>query len=82
MYLVTNGADVNPVNKDGLTPLMLSVCAGHLKTSLLLLENGADITVTDYNHNTALTLAILNNQEDIIPLLLDNEVCEYVYVCR
>ena len=58
----------------GCTPLMLSITEGHLKTTIILLENGADITCSDIELNSPLSIAILNGQEDIIPLLLDNEV--------
>jgi len=58
----------------GYTPLMLAVSGGQLKTTILLLENNADITSLDSDKNNPLSLTILKGQEDIIPLLLDNEV--------
>jgi len=53
---------------------MLAVSGGQLKTTILLLENNADITSLDSDKNNPLSLTILKGQEDIIPLLLDNEV--------
>lgn len=53
---------------------MMAVCEGHLKTTILLLENGSDVTATDADQNGILLLAVQNHKEDLVPLLLDNQV--------
>ena len=51
------GAQVNMSNKEGQTPLMLSVGRGHVNVVKLLLEAGADPQKTDKRKKTALHYA-------------------------
>lgn len=51
------GAQVNMSNKEGQTPLMLSVGRGHVNVVKLLIEAGADPGKKDKNHKTALNYA-------------------------
>ena len=59
----------------GQTALLLSVKEGHLKSVILFLENGADPLCSDEDNNSILSVAIINQHDDIIPLLLDHDVC-------
>lgn len=54
MKLLTNGADVNARNEQGLTPLALAVGAGRADLALTLLTNGADVNLADTNGFTPL----------------------------
>ena len=42
-------ADINMREKEGFTPLLLSVSQGHFEVSKLLVESGADIKETDFD---------------------------------
>ncbi|MGH2271295.1 ankyrin repeat domain-containing protein [Anaerohalosphaeraceae bacterium U12dextr] len=72
--LVQAGADVNIVNKNGLTPLMVACGLGYTDIARLLLEAEADVTIKarffgkDY---TPLSVAQQWNHPDIVTLLKD-----------
>ncbi|MBY0243240.1 MAG: sigma-70 family RNA polymerase sigma factor [Burkholderiaceae bacterium] len=53
----------------GLTPLMIAATHGHYRICTMLLEAGADITLTDPRHRTAAVFAIENGHGDISELL-------------
>jgi len=79
--LIAEGAQVNAQNKDGETPLILTVlCAaafnGRPRWRFLgiisaLLEKGADLNPKDRTGRTALDWALVLGQEDIAALLLE-----------
>ena len=52
--LLQNGADVNAVNKDKLTPLHRAAEKGHVNVAKVLLQNGADVNAVDEEMTTAL----------------------------
>ena len=56
-YLIDNGANVNAINSKGQTPLMLAAMKGKLACASILMNNGADKTVRDYNCETAIDFA-------------------------
>lgn len=72
--LVQAGADVNVINKNGLTPLMVACGLGYTDIARLLLEARADVTIKarffgkDY---TPLSVAQQWNHPDIVKLLKD-----------
>ena len=45
--LIRHGTDINRTDKDGKTALMMSVINGHESLVKLLLENGADLSMTN-----------------------------------
>lgn len=53
----------------GLTPLMIAAAHGHYRVCTMLLEAGADITLTDPKHRTAAAFATENGHSDISELL-------------
>jgi len=76
--LIDGGADVNKANLHGQTPLMVYAVKGdedEHAIAELLLDNGADTTLTDGGSNTALMYAASNNNKasakKIASLILD-----------
>lgn len=68
--LIASGADVNWIDGEGVTPLILASFKGHVELAELLLANGADITVRDQWNRTALDYALRRGEEDAIAQLL------------
>ena len=60
---VANGVDVNAKDKDGWTPLMVSVWHGNLDIAKLLVENGADVNAQNNDGNTALDEYDIHDEE-------------------
>ncbi|MHC4538179.1 MAG: ankyrin repeat domain-containing protein [Planctomycetota bacterium] len=69
--LVSEGADVNVRNDEGLTPLHCAAREGHKEIVELLLAHGADVNIggADYNR-TATEFAMRSNHTDIVQLLV------------
>ena len=68
--LVNKGADVNARDDDGVTPLMDAARTGQLEAARTLVAAGADINAAAEDGDTAMTLATLNEKEEIIQYLL------------
>eukprot|EP01138_Halocafeteria_seosinensis_P014955 gb/GECG01015266.1/.p1 GENE.gb/GECG01015266.1/~~gb/GECG01015266.1/.p1 ORF type:complete len:893 (+),score=137.91 gb/GECG01015266.1/:1-2679(+) len=64
--------DVNRVDDDGFSPLMLASSKGTTDVASLLLKGGARLGDTDFNGNTALHLACQNGHDEIISMLVTN----------
>lgn len=62
-------AFINSVTKSGWTPLMMAVDKGHIDTVKLLLECGADATVSSKCGDTAVTLAKDAGNVEMLQLL-------------
>jgi ankyrin repeat protein len=56
---------------DLITPLQIVVVRRQLEATKVLLDNGADINEENAHHQTALTLALQQQQHDIIALLIN-----------
>ncbi|KAJ0032630.1 hypothetical protein NQD34_002711 [Periophthalmus magnuspinnatus] len=68
--LLSCGADVNAQDREGSTALMCACEHGHTHITRLLLETGqCDMSLTDKNGQTALTVAEGASHEDILQLL-------------
>jgi ankyrin repeat protein len=68
--LIEHNVDVDAKdNISGKTALMIAARGGEVETVTLLLELGADRTVTDDNGSSALDYAILGGSEDVAELL-------------
>ena len=63
-YLVENGADVNTQMDNNQTPLMIASLFGHENIVTFLVEQGAYIDIQDIEGNTALHLAIEQNDDE------------------
>ncbi|XP_018323110.1 transient receptor potential cation channel subfamily A member 1 [Agrilus planipennis] len=59
-YLVTEGADVNAVDKEKRSPLLLAASRGGWKTVNTLIRLGADINIKDVNRRNVLHLVVMN----------------------
>uniref|UniRef100_A0A668ATC1 Fibronectin type III and ankyrin repeat domains 1 n=1 Tax=Myripristis murdjan TaxID=586833 RepID=A0A668ATC1_9TELE len=63
----------------GWTPLMrVSAVTGNANVASILLGAGADINVRDRDGKTPLMIAVLNNHEDLVKLLLENGADRHV----
>ncbi|MEO1093395.1 MAG: ankyrin repeat domain-containing protein [Cyanobacteria bacterium J06638_28] len=68
--LIDAGADVNWIDGEGVTPLILAAFKGHLEIVELLLAHNADPTVVDQWGRTALDYARRRGKDDAIAQLL------------
>lgn len=59
-YLVSEGADINALDKERRSPLLLSASRGGWKTVHILIRLGADISIKDDNRRNVLHLVIMN----------------------
>lgn len=57
--------------KGGMTPLLYAARDGHVNIARRLLENGANLEISEANEITPLLMALLNNQLDVANVLLD-----------
>ena len=67
-----NGADVDAVNKNGWTALMVAAGIRCADLVQILLSNGADVNISDKNEVTALMFAADGGYTDIVQILLEN----------
>ena len=63
---------VNAKARNDVTPLHLAACSGNVETIKLLLNNGANINITDDDGNTALHLAAKRGRANAISVLLES----------
>ncbi|MEM9505850.1 MAG: ankyrin repeat domain-containing protein, partial [Cyanobacteria bacterium P01_E01_bin.43] len=70
--LIAAGAEVNWVDGEGVTPLILAAFKGHGELAALLLDHGADPTVVDQWDRTALDYALRRGEDDEIAQLLQS----------
>lgn len=62
------------IDNDNFTALHLSIQRRDNEVSKYLIENGANLSVTNCNENTPMDLAISKNQSDIVQLLISKNV--------
>ncbi|NET35384.1 MAG: ankyrin repeat domain-containing protein [Cyanothece sp. SIO1E1] len=68
--LINQGADVNWIDGENVTPLILASFKGHVELVKLLLAHGANPTIRDQWHRTALDYALRRGEDDEIAQLL------------
>ncbi|MBK9480884.1 MAG: ankyrin repeat domain-containing protein [Bacteroidetes bacterium] len=68
---LTNGADINQVDENGATALMIACKFGHTALVKFILSRGAEINLTDSKGMTAVKNAELSNKADLIELFKD-----------
>jgi len=69
--LLSRGVDVNSVDRDGNTALMVTMHVGIIR---MLIDAGIDINARDHHGHTALVEAITDSQHDKVKLLLEMNV--------
>src|SRR5271169_3976020 len=69
-YLIQNGSDINIMNNDGNTALMLSTDLNKKNLDLLLLSNGADVNARNKEGSSALIIASSKGYSELVcPLI-------------
>jgi ankyrin repeat protein len=71
-FLLKNGAKIDAQNKSGNTPLMCASLLNQADVVQLLVENRADIDITECYHQTELLLAVESADGRIVGYFLDN----------
>jgi len=69
--LISQGADVNQLTPQGVTPLHVAARFGQIPLTQLLLEEGADVSATYQDSWTPLHLAAKGGHVDVAKLLFD-----------
>jgi transient receptor potential cation channel subfamily A protein 1 len=59
-FLVAEGADINPMDKEKRSPLLLAALRGGWRTVHALIRLGADINIKDVNRRNVLHLVVMN----------------------
>ncbi len=68
-YLISKGADLNTINKEGQNNLILAVGANRESLVKLLVENGADPDVKDMMGMSAYNYAVLFKKQKLVDIL-------------
>ncbi len=69
-HALKNGADLEAINEQGCTPLLLAVLYGHAATVSHLLYRGANVHATTPKGETAVSLAAINGHSSVVKLLM------------
>ncbi|XP_050683813.1 transient receptor potential cation channel subfamily A member 1 [Leptidea sinapis] len=59
-YLVEEGSDINPLDKERRSPLLLAASRGAWRTLYTLIQLGADVELKDINTRNVLHLVVMN----------------------
>ncbi|XP_072545824.1 fibronectin type 3 and ankyrin repeat domains 1 protein-like [Salminus brasiliensis] len=79
-YMIQDGCELDVRDTvSHWTPLMrVSAVGGNAAVASLLIRAGADVNVRDKDGKTPLMVAVLNNHEELVELLLDNGADQHV----
>jgi ankyrin repeat protein len=69
--LVSNGADVNARNKEGVTPLEIALKNGDISTIKYLAENGANIHTQNTRGESPLSLALASESNELLEAIVN-----------
>ncbi|XP_071085033.1 serine/threonine-protein phosphatase 6 regulatory ankyrin repeat subunit A-like [Haliotis cracherodii] len=69
-------ADINSINEDGLTPVMIAASQGQKKVFDLLCVKGCDLKVTDHKDRTILHAACCGDNVQIVEHLLLHKIAD------
>lgn len=69
--LLKNTPSIDSSDVNGMTPFLCAVVAGHANCAKMLLESGAEIAARDKYQRCCVHLAVENNKEDVLRLLLE-----------
>ena len=70
---IERGVDVNSLDVEKRSGLMLAAFNGYLSTVEFLIKNGADVNLADVNGRTALLFAASGDNPETVKLLLENK---------
>ncbi len=74
-FLLNNGVDINAKNADGITPLILATMHQDLELSRVLVDNSADIFITENRFGgNALHHATNKGNLDLVTLMIDSGI--------
>ena len=72
--LINLGADIDDPLNDGTTPLMKATLVGNYELVNILLKSGANPNLKNSNNDSALSIAIANNEKKILRLLQKTKI--------
>lgn len=75
--LLEHGTEVNAVNEDGKTALMIACDNGFIRIVKLLMDYGAEINVISKSGKTALTKTVYKMRLDVVKLLIDRGAIDF-----
>lgn len=69
-FLLSQGAELDPIDLIGVTPCMLAAQHGHLEVLRVLSDKGANLNLQDKYGSTALHDAVWGNQTHVVQFLI------------
>ena len=73
--MISCGAQVNAINKEGRTALMIASKSGNIEGINVLLKAGADPNIIDVDGNTCLHCSVLGNyRKEVLHMIIDHSV--------
>ena len=70
-YLISQGAEINMLNYEGISPLCIASHNGNIESVKILLDNGADVETKDSFKRTPLHLSAQRGYWSIVKLLIE-----------
>ena len=78
--MILAGVEINAMDAMGYTPLHISIEAGCIDTSAILLKNGANPNITSHKVSNCLSPIYLASKKELVRLLLENGADPYLMV--